>query len=464
MKTKHTIMGTALRLASFTVAFSGLTHAQQLDGSAGVDLGSTGSITNVPYINFPSANNFGWDQPGLQGYVVPAGQLTGISTTGALIPYADLLPLKANSLRIPTNPASTGIVPGDAVTIDSNGISTTTLRLPLTGVYPEGSALIGDTVFITVTEGQLFLNGYDVITPALDAIAPTRAPVANSSQMVSIPGGTLTTFRGQSANVVIAPFKMARTELTFGEWFRTLRWAVANGYSLEPTTQFGYTTPVSLSVDMSVSPISIKFSSGSLFEVEEPGGHSQGGMDHPVVGVEGWDAMAWCNAKSVQSGLQPVYYIDANSNNIFDTGEEFKDAANWRDFYFQIKVDKSRNGFRLPGPEEWEWAARGGNMSANIFPWGTTVFDSSRANVNSQGGQFMTCPVGSFPAGVNPYGLHDMAGNVSETVLEQDFYAQKAGGSDGMTDVNALRVDFNPPQNDENGRFGTAGIRLVRSN
>lgn len=118
--------------------------------------------------------------------------------------------------------------------------------------------------------------------------------------------------------------------------------------------------------------------------------------------------------------------------------------------YAQWLAEQTGRPYRLPSEAEFEYALRAGSVGR--YPWGDGAPPQPLANVSSTGdrsrlrrewsnafpgvtdGWFGIAPVRSFPA--NPFGLHDMAGNVSEWTEDCWHSTYSRAPSDGRAWVN----------------------------
>ena len=87
---------------------------------------------------------------------------------------------------------------------------------------------------------------------------------------------------------------------------------------------------------------------------------------------------------------------------------------------------KTGHYYRLPTEAEWEYAARGGTTTMYSFGDDATELDDYAVSIENSNDQYDE--VGTKKP--NPFGLHDMHGNVAEWVLDQyavDTYQKRSG-------------------------------------
>lgn len=199
------------------------------------------------------------------------------------------------------------------------------------------------------------------------------------------------------------------------------------------------------------------------------------GDSYPVYNVSWYDAIVYCNLRSLDESLMPVYSIGNKTNpsqwpGIGGSGGKpcgpNSSQSQWEwvnsyPSYDSIVVNNDANGYRLPTAIEWEYFARGGNglptAVASLPNSGCSDEDlRNYAHVDSYNEiESSVYPVKDKDS--NTLGLYDLCGNVKEIC----FDVQSEG--DYRTTFDGYNIQNGYGSIESYTRDSSTGFRVVRN-
>ena len=139
------------------------------------------------------------------------------------------------------------------------------------------------------------------------------------------------------------------------------------------------------------------------------------GMNYPAYYVSWYDAVVYCNLRSIDEGQTPAYKIGEETDPrkwdgiVGDAESGYCGPLSINETWDALTYDKTANGYRLPTEAEWEYIAREAGKSTTKYSGSDTIddvawyWDNSSAKNHEVKGK-----------NANSLGIYDMSGNVLE--------------------------------------------------
>ncbi len=203
------------------------------------------------------------------------------------------------------------------------------------------------------------------------------------------------------------------------------------------------------------------------------------GDNYPAYYVNWYDAVVYCNLRSIAESLIPAYSINNEtdpskwSGRKSDSGSPAKycGPSSNNPTWNSVNFNESADGYRLPTQAEWEYIARGGNKDTFTYSGSGTAGDVAWYKENSES---KTHEVKQKKA--NSLGIYDMSGNVWEWCWDWDSTVTTGTPADGAAsgssrvvrggswydNANNAAVSIRG-SNNPNYRFNYYGFRVVRN-